>query len=475
MLYTTIGAAWTDFGSITYSYMPDGTQIAIGSPPSSLFQTMNSYMPTSTWQNDIQQAAASWEAVARLNLSLTTDNGAPVGSGPYQQGNPSFGDIRVGAMPLPSGYLAETVLPPPINGDSSAGDIFINSNVNWGPGGYDFETVMLHEMGHALGMGHSAISTAVMYSFYNGVKQNLTGDDIAGIQANYAPPPTDYSNNTWWTTATDITSLIGSNDQLSLPGLYLNGAGDEDFYKIVVPQNTNGTFTVTMQTKNISSVSPWMGVFNADGNYWQVTSEPGVYGGTVSQTITGAYPGQVWYIWDQPAPQTANAPGSAGSYGIQVNFSNQAQAPIPGSVWEIANQPSQGGWSSPISTTGGGATGGNQGNGSDHGNGGDHASHNSAQPTTSGHPDPPVLMTVGSKQVWGDALTVDPSLLPPGVSNNAGVSASVAPGSPALQFAMFGATPMSPAGLSADHGSSTPSVLDQRIAAIEAALENLNG
>ena len=31
-------------------------------------------------------------------------------------------------------------------------------------GQYDFQTVVIHEMGHALGLGHSDVSTSVMYA-----------------------------------------------------------------------------------------------------------------------------------------------------------------------------------------------------------------------------------------------------------------------------------------------------------------------
>lgn len=74
-----------------------------------------------------------------------------------------------------------------------------NRNFTWTSGCsgmYNLQTVYLHELGHALGLGHSSDPNAVMYAYYHGALCNLTQDDINGVTALYpsgggsAPTPT---------------------------------------------------------------------------------------------------------------------------------------------------------------------------------------------------------------------------------------------------------------------------------------------
>jgi Matrixin len=84
-------------------------------------------------------------------------------------------------------------------------DMQIDPEWTWTTGGatqVDMESVMLHELGHALGLGHSAAGAASMFASYTAgtLKRSLHADDIAGGTAIYGaaggPPPTATPTNT---------------------------------------------------------------------------------------------------------------------------------------------------------------------------------------------------------------------------------------------------------------------------------------
>ena len=160
--------------------------------------------PTSTWR---------WFLTAAKRSGTSGD----------QQDDPRFGDIR-------NRYGAAQLVRPCCdvrasegNGGTDAGDILLNSTVNWQiNSNYDLMTVVAHEFGHALGLGESTVSSSVMYGTYNGIKQALTSDDIDGIDSIYGTRQFDQFNtgsqrNNTYTTATNINSYV-NNGQIAIPG-----------------------------------------------------------------------------------------------------------------------------------------------------------------------------------------------------------------------------------------------------------------
>jgi hypothetical protein len=71
------------------------------------------------------------------------------------------------------------------------GRVFFNADLNWSfgvaPGAYDFLTIGLHELWHALGLAdHSSVKGAVMWP-YTGMNETrvMQDDDVHGIEALY--------------------------------------------------------------------------------------------------------------------------------------------------------------------------------------------------------------------------------------------------------------------------------------------------
>jgi hypothetical protein len=407
LLYATTGGLWSHPARITFSFVPDGTNV--GGTPSNLFAKFNSVAPTQTWQNIFLKAAAYWESYANINLVQVSDSGVPVGGTYYQQGDPNNGDIRIGGYPQAMGTLAFAILPPPMNGGSAAGDIFFNTSQQWQINtNYDIMTVALHEFGHALGLDHSTTTTADMYAYYNGFKQYPTTDDVAGIQAIYgARQPDAFSGltltgNYTSATATDTSPYLNpGSSQMALYYLDLQGPSYPEWFKVTVPSTTNGTMVATMQSTNLSELSPRVQVYNS--SVWSLgyATAPSTYGSTVSVTITGVAAGQVYYI---KAAAAGDGPTQGGNYGLLVNFGSTIQWPIGPPNTYVANAPDRGG--------GGVAEG--SGNGAD-GQGGGH-SHGRGD----GSRDEGDTLVMCQETVIFDTLRI----LPTGGQSNAGVSIS---------------------------------------------------
>jgi len=144
-----------------------------------------------------------WAAASGFtNLGMRGDAGGVFAGADIIPGaNTLQGDIRIGAIAIdgPSFSLAHASQP----GDSFTfgsdfslgGDMHIDDAETWidvdagGVGGFDLFTIVLHEFGHSLGLGHSAVASAVMFPFVSLDTSNriLDPDDIAGIQAIYGP------------------------------------------------------------------------------------------------------------------------------------------------------------------------------------------------------------------------------------------------------------------------------------------------
>jgi hypothetical protein len=256
---------WPDAPDLTLSFAPDGTGAA--GKPSVLFRTLDTQLGAGAWEREVLRAFQTWAVAADVNAGVVADGGQPFGTLGLKQGDPRFGDIRIGAFPLAADTLAVADPYDPFIADTSTGDVYLNSNVPFGIGGasgsYDLFSVVLHEAGHVLGIGPSGDPNSPMFEQYQ-VHDGLTPTDMAALRALYGVRPPD-----------PFGKPAGADDFATATALDLGGgpAGvasdittlqDSDVFRLTVP-NGSTALDVRLQAAGISLLVPRMTVYDASG------------------------------------------------------------------------------------------------------------------------------------------------------------------------------------------------------------------
>src|SRR5262249_29739777 len=136
--YATTSNFWPHSQLVTLSFVPDGTVVGSernGNITSNLFSVLNAKIVSARLlEHPNPQAVRVLAQQTTINFALVNDSGADIGSGANQQGDPNFGDIRIGGYNFGTTTLAQGYMPPPVNNYSVAGDIQLNTGRPWNIG-----------------------------------------------------------------------------------------------------------------------------------------------------------------------------------------------------------------------------------------------------------------------------------------------------------------------------------------------------
>jgi predicted Zn-dependent protease len=199
-------------------------------------------LSASTVKEVIQEALGLWASYAPLIFTETTDSGVNDTTDQSYSASGSA-DIRFASTYIDgaNNTLAYTYYPSSTS-DGLSGDVIFDNSENWSTNpknGLDLLEVATHEIGHALGLGHSYDTSAIMYPYYAGRFSGLgtgylSSSDISAIQSVYGAAS---GSVTPLSSIANVTGNSGGGSkasfQVSGSTLIVNGtAGDDTIYYI---------------------------------------------------------------------------------------------------------------------------------------------------------------------------------------------------------------------------------------------------
>jgi hypothetical protein len=321
------GIPWSDPRHLTLSFAPDGT--LINGHASTLFQTLNAVLPTAVWQGEILKAVQTWAASANLSVGVVADGGQPFGAPGLKQGDPRFGDIRIGAQPMSRDALSVSVPHDPYLAGTWSGDVLLNSATDFTAPDANLYSIMLHEFGHVLGLADNDDPTSALYRSATDRPAALSPADVAALQALYGPGPIDPNHpgpvDNTFLTATPIT-YPGDPQPLSQPTPLadygtLTAPGDTDMFALVTPSRV-GRLTFLVQTAGISLLEPTLTVYDASGKVLGQAQSTNGLGDTVTVAVDRPSGNSTYYVKVTGATQDVSA---VGRYGLAVTFGGEQE------------------------------------------------------------------------------------------------------------------------------------------------------
>ena len=251
---------------ITLSFAPDGTSIS--RYQSSLYSSFSHLMTPAELEAIFLKAFQTWAQHSAVNVGVVPDSGDDFGIGGASQGDPRFGDIRIGAVPMAGDVFAVAVPSIDFVSGTWAGDLLFNSNANFA-NAEQFYAVALHEAGHVLGLGHTTDETSVMHP--TALNSVLNSNDILELKALYGERvdldqyDQEGDNNNSFDGAEEIENR-GSVDGIIPLLVYgdIEDANDVDVFALETRSNYTGPVTFRLISQTVSFLRAKISVYDED-------------------------------------------------------------------------------------------------------------------------------------------------------------------------------------------------------------------
>lgn len=331
---------FTSGGRLTVSFAPDGTKVSRYT--SSLYATFGHMLAAPALEAWILAAFQQWAKEANLNVGIVADGGQAFGTSGPNQGDPRFGDIRIGAVPMDPSVYAVAVRNDALMSGTWGGDILFNANAVFTSPAQIY-AVALHEIGHALGLKHSGNPASVMYA--GRLNSALISQDVAAIRGLYGARNMDRMEK-----PNDPNDSLAKASRIENPGslqgrcplvVYgdLPASGDVDWYELPALSNYGGPVSFELVTSGISLLRARLTVVDEDGRLVGTQQIGGARGGRVKVTVPAAPPGVKHYARVEAVDQSLY---STGSYALiathdgRVSFSSAYISQVArGNYWNL--------------------------------------------------------------------------------------------------------------------------------------------